>query len=64
MTVYTSAEGFEGATGATAELLAEVRDNPWGGDDWHPTVGDCVRVILEEEWAHLRYIRRDLALLG
>jgi len=48
----------------TAELLAEERDNPWGGDDWHPTVGDCVRVILEEEWAHLRYVRRDLALLG
>jgi len=50
--------------GATPELLAEQRDNPWGGDDWHPTVGDCVRVILEEEWAHLRYIRRDLALLA
>ncbi len=49
---------------ATPELLAEERDNPWGGDDWHPTVGDCVRVILEEEWAHLRYIRRDLARLG
>ena len=49
---------------ATEELLAEERDNPWGGGDWHPTVGDCVRVILEEEWAHLRYIRRDLALLG
>ncbi|HQV57063.1 MAG TPA: DinB family protein, partial [Ilumatobacteraceae bacterium] len=49
---------------ATAELLAEERDNPWGGDDWHPTVGDCVRVILEEEWAHLRYIRRDLAMLS
>ena len=49
---------------ATPELLAEERDNPWGGGDWHPTVGDCVRVILEEEWAHLRYIRRDLALLG
>lgn len=47
----------------TPELLAEERDNPWGGGDWHPTVGDCVRVILEEEWAHLRYIRRDLALL-
>ena len=47
----------------TPELLAEERDNPWGGDDWHPTVGDCVRVILEEEWAHLRYARRDLALL-
>lgn len=48
---------------ATAELLAEERDNPWGGDDWKPTVGDCLRVILEEEWAHLRYIRRDLALM-
>lgn len=49
--------------GVTPELLAEERDNPWGGEDWHPTVGDCVRVILEEEWAHLRYVRRDLALL-
>ena len=49
---------------ATPELLAEERDNPWGGGDWHPSVGDCLRVILEEEWAHLRYIRRDLALLG
>jgi hypothetical protein len=48
---------------ATPELLAEERDDPWGGGDWHPTVGDCVRVILEEEWAHLRYVRRDLALL-
>jgi DinB superfamily len=48
---------------ATPELLAEERDDPWGGG-WHPTVGDCIRVILEEEWAHLRYIRRDLALLG
>jgi hypothetical protein len=48
---------------ATPELLAEERANPWGGDDWRPTVGDCLRVILEEEWAHLRYIRRDLALL-
>ncbi len=48
----------------TPELLAEERENPWGGgDDWRPTVGDCVRVILEEEWAHLRYVRRDLAIL-
>lgn len=46
----------------TPDLLAEERSNPWGGD-WRPSVGDCVRVILEEEWAHLRYIRRDLALL-
>lgn len=49
---------------AAPELLAEERRNPWGGDDWKPTVGDCVRVILEEEWAHLRYVRRDLAVLG
>lgn len=49
---------------ATPELLAEERANPWGGDDWRPTVGDCLRVILEEEWAHLRYIRRDLAQLS
>jgi hypothetical protein len=47
---------------ATPELLAEEREDPWGGD-WRPTVGDCMRVILEEEWAHLRYIRRDLARL-
>jgi hypothetical protein len=45
---------------ATAELLAEEREDPWGGD-WRPSVGDCIRVILEEEWAHLRDIRRDLA---
>ncbi len=45
---------------ATEELLAEDREDPWGGE-WRPTVGDCIRVILEEEWAHLRYIRRDLA---
>ena len=51
-------------TGVTPELLAEERNNPWGVEGWHPTVGDCVRVILEEEWAHLRYMRRDLALLA
>ena len=48
---------------ATPELLAEEREDPWGGEDWRPTVGDCVRVVLEEEWAHLRYTRRDLARL-
>ncbi len=47
----------------TPELLAKERADPWGSD-WRPTVGDCVRVILEEEWAHLRYVRRDLALLS
>lgn len=49
------------ATVTDAEL-AEKRADPWGGD-WTPTVGDCIRVILEEEWAHLRYVRRDLATL-
>jgi DinB superfamily/Pentapeptide repeats (8 copies) len=48
---------------ATEELLAEDREDPWGGE-WRPSVGDCLRVILEEEWAHLRYIRRDLARMG
>lgn len=48
----------------TAEQLEEPREDPWDpDDDWKPTVGDCVRVIIEEEWAHLRYVRRDLALL-
>jgi hypothetical protein len=50
---------------ATPELLAEERRNPWEPDgEWRPTVGDCVRVVLEEEWAHLRYVRRDLELLS
>lgn len=48
----------------TEDQLSEKRDNPWGGDDFQPTVGDCIRVILEEEWAHLRYVRRDLAKLN
>ncbi|MCD9153683.1 DinB family protein [Aeromicrobium duanguangcaii] len=46
----------------TQEQLDEERNDPWGSD-WRPTVGDCIRVILEEEWAHLRYVRRDLAAL-
>ncbi|GAA1929445.1 DinB family protein [Nocardioides marmoribigeumensis] len=47
----------------TAEVLTEERRDPWGDEGWRPTVGDCVRTILEEEWAHLRYVRRDLAVL-
>lgn len=50
---------------ATPERLAEECVNPWNPDgDWRPSAGDCIRVILEEEWAHLRYIRRDLDLLA
>lgn len=48
----------------SAAQLEEDRDDPWGDSGWHPTVGDCLRTILEEEWAHLRYTRRDLALLA
>jgi len=44
--------------------LDEERADPWGSTGWRPTVGDCLRTILEEEWAHLRYARRDLALLS
>lgn len=48
----------------TQEQLDEPRANPWDPDgEWKPTVGDCLRVILEEEWAHLRYVRRDIATL-
>lgn len=46
----------------TVEELDEERRDPWGSG-WTPTVGDCLRVVLEEEWAHLRYMRRDLAVL-
>lgn len=49
----------------TQEQLEESRTDPWDPEgDWRPTVGDCLRTILEEEWAHLRYIRRDLATLS
>lgn len=47
----------------TDDQLAEDRKDPWGSEGWRPTVGDCIRIILEEEWAHLRYVRRDLATL-
>lgn len=50
--------------GVTQAELDAPASNPWGDeDDWVPTAGDCIRVILEEEWAHLRYARRDLATL-
>ncbi|MCU1536664.1 MAG: DinB family protein [Humibacillus sp.] len=50
-------------SGVTESDLAQERRDPWGSEGWRPTVGDCLRVILDEEWAHLRYVRRDLALL-
>lgn len=47
---------------ATPGVLAEDPLRSMGRDR-RPTVGDCNRVILEEEWAHLRHIRRDPVLL-
>jgi hypothetical protein len=45
--------------GVTAGELLEVRANPW-----EPTaevrVLDCLHVILNEEWQHLRYALRNL----
>jgi hypothetical protein len=43
------------ATADDLERLVEVIEN---GTE---AVGDCVRVVLEEEFEHLRYARRDLA---
>ncbi|HWL37242.1 MAG TPA: DinB family protein [Frankiaceae bacterium] len=43
----------------TPDALAEPRTNPW-----EPAAGEtvlqCLHVILEEEWEHLRYATRDL----
>ena len=45
---------------ATDESLARVVDSPNGGTT---TVGDCIRVVMFEEWWHHRYADRDLAEL-
>jgi hypothetical protein len=45
----------------TDESLARVVDSPNGGTT---TVGDCIRVVIFEEWAHHRYADRDLAVLA
>ncbi len=44
----------------TEESLAREVDSPNGGT---ATVGDCIRVVLNEEWWHHRYADRDLAVL-
>ncbi len=49
--------------GATPELLAEPRRNPWA-PDYGETVLQCVHTILEEEWEHHRYAVRDLDALA
>lgn len=46
----------------TPDELAETRSDPWG-DDWAPTVLQCVQVIFNEEWHHHRYATRDLAVI-
>jgi hypothetical protein len=46
---------------ATDESLARVVDSPNGGTT---TVGDCIRVVIFEEWWHHRYADRDLAVLA
>jgi hypothetical protein len=46
---------------ATDESLARVVASPNGGTT---TVGDCIRVVIREEWWHHRYADRDLAALA
>lgn len=45
---------------ATDRSLARVVDSPNGG---MTTIGDCIRVVLFEEWWHHHYADRDLAIL-
>lgn len=44
---------------STTATLAELRPNPWAPEH-AMTVRDCIRVILNEEWEHLRFAVRDL----
>jgi uncharacterized glyoxalase superfamily protein PhnB len=44
---------------ATPTLLAELRPNPWAPEH-AMSVRDCIGVILNEEWEHLRFALRDL----
>jgi hypothetical protein len=48
---------------ATAEDLAVLRQHPWGPGRQVTTLA-CLHVILEEEWEHLRYALRDLAVIA
>lgn len=48
---------------ATAELLAETRQNPWA-PAYPETVLSCLHTIVGEEWEHLRYAVRDLDSLA
>ncbi|HLT09546.1 MAG TPA: DinB family protein [Micromonosporaceae bacterium] len=43
----------------TPELLAEPRQAPWSPEH-EDSVLQCIHVILDEEWEHLRFALRDL----
>jgi DinB superfamily/Pentapeptide repeats (8 copies) len=44
---------------ATPEELSQIRRGPWDAEHEETTLS-CLHVILEEEWAHLRFALRDL----
>ena len=46
---------------ATDESLARPIASPNGGTT---TFGDCIRVVMIEEWWHHHYAERDLAILS
>lgn len=48
--------------GVTTTDLDVVRRNPWNPQHAE-TTRSCLHVILEEEWEHLRFARRDLAAI-
>lgn len=43
--------------------LEEMRPNPWAPEH-QESVRNCLHVILNEEWEHMRYAVRDLATIG
>lgn len=49
--------------GVTAADLAAMRTNPWAPQR-SESVLSCLQTILGEEWEHLRYALRDLAVVG
>ena len=48
---------------ATPQLLDEPRPAPWSPGS-EESVRNCLHVIFEEEWEHLRFALRDLAVQG
>ncbi|MGH1562522.1 DinB family protein [Mumia sp. DW29H23] len=47
--------------GVTPEVLAEPRTDPWAPSR-QVSVLECLHVLLNEEWEHLRFALRDLAI--